>query len=43
MTHDFSLEVRLLVGRLVPVVKADSLGGSRTNWHTQAKPYTRVP
>jgi hypothetical protein len=31
----------MLAVLLVPVVKADSLGGSHANWH-HAKPYTRA-
>ena len=39
--QDFSPEVHVLADTLIPVVKANSLGGSRANWH-HAKPYTRV-
>jgi hypothetical protein len=35
MTHNFSPEVHLLAGKLVLVVMADSVGGSRANRHTQ--------
>ena len=31
--HNFSPEVHLLVGKVVPVVTADSLGGSCANRH----------
>jgi hypothetical protein len=42
MTHDFSLEVHLLVGKLVPIVMITKLGGSRTNRHHTPNPQ-RVP
>jgi hypothetical protein len=42
LTYNFYPEVHVLAGTLVLVVKANSLGGSRANWH-HAKPYTRVP
>jgi hypothetical protein len=33
LTHNFSPEVHVLAGTLVPIVKADSLGGLQTNRH----------
>jgi hypothetical protein len=38
MTHDFSLEVHLLAGKLVPIVMIHSLGGSRANRHHTSNP-----
>ena len=39
--QDFSPEVHVLADTLISVVKANSLGGSRANWH-HANTYTRV-
>ena len=36
--NDFSSEVHLLVGKLVPIVAIHSLGGSRANWHHTPNP-----
>jgi hypothetical protein len=41
LTLNFYPKVHVLAGTLVPVVKADSLGGLRANWH-HTKPYTRA-
>ena len=38
MTQDFFTEVRLLAGKLVPVVAIHSLGGSRANRHHMPNP-----
>ena len=37
-TINFSSEVHLLAGKLVPVVTIHPLGGSRTNWHHTPNP-----
>ena len=37
-TINFSFEVHLLAGKLVPVVAIHSLGGSRANWHHTPNP-----
>ena len=36
--NDFSSEVHLLNGKLVPIVTIHSLGGSRANWHHMPNP-----
>ena len=36
--NDFSSEVHLLVGKLVPIVAIHSLGGSRANRHHMPNP-----
>jgi hypothetical protein len=42
MTRNFSPEVHVFAGTLVPIVKVDSLGGSQANWH-HAKPNKWAP